>query len=80
MKTKILSLVVIVSIFMWSCDNSKTKERTKVTAKEILGNPDYQAISYGGYRTTSRDAQPTVEQLKEDMKIIHAMGIRILRT
>lgn len=80
MKTKILSLIVLVSIFMWSCDNSNTKERTKVTAKEILGNPDYRAISYGGYRTTSRDAQPTVEQLKEDMKIIHAMGIRILRT
>jgi exo-beta-1,3-glucanase (GH17 family) len=80
MKTKILSLVVIVSIFMWSCDNSNTKERTQVTAKEILGNPDYQAISYGGYRTTSRETQPTVAQLKEDMKIIHAMGIRIIRT
>jgi len=80
MKTKILSFVIIVSIFMWSCDNSNTKERTKVTAKEILGNPDYLAISYGGYRTTSRDTQPTVAQLKEDMKIIHAMGIRILRT
>jgi exo-beta-1,3-glucanase (GH17 family) len=79
MKTKIL-LILIVSIFMWSCDNSNSKERTKVTAKEILGNPDYLAISYGGYRTTTRDVQPTVEQLKDDMKIIHAMGIRIIRT
>jgi len=56
---------------------NKTKE---VTAKDILGNPDYLAISYGGYRMKSRDIQPTVEQLKEDMKILFAMGIRILRT
>ena len=38
------------------------------------------AISYGGYRQKSREAQPTIPQLKEDMKIMHAMGIRILRT
>ncbi len=50
------------------------------TAKDILGNPKYQAISYGGYRKTSRDDQPTVKELKEDLRILSAMGIRILRT
>lgn len=50
------------------------------TAKDILGNPDYLAISYGGYREKSRDIQPTIQQLKEDMKILSAMGIKILRT
>jgi len=50
------------------------------TAKDILGNPDYLAISYGGYREKSRDIQPTILQLKEDMKILNAMGIKILRT
>lgn len=50
------------------------------TAKDILGNPDYLAISYGGYREKSRDIQPTISQLKEDMKILSAMGIKILRT
>jgi len=49
------------------------------TAAEILGNPDYLAISYGGYRKNTRAIQPTVEQLKEDMKILSAMGIKILR-
>jgi exo-beta-1,3-glucanase (GH17 family) len=49
------------------------------TAAEILGNPDYLAISYGGYRKNTRDIQPTVEQLREDMKILSAMGIKILR-
>ncbi|RMG75958.1 MAG: glycosyl hydrolase family 17 [Bacteroidetes bacterium] len=50
------------------------------TAADILGNPDFQAISYGGYREADHDIEPTVDQLKEDMKILHAMGIRVLRT
>ncbi len=52
----------------------------KVTAKDILGNPNYLAISYGGYREKSRDTQPTLSELKEDMKILSAMGIKIIRT
>jgi exo-beta-1,3-glucanase (GH17 family) len=51
-----------------------------VTAKDILGNPAYQAISYGGYREKTRDIQPTLPQLKEDLKILFAMGIRVIRT
>ena len=54
--------------------------KTELTAKDILGNPDYLAISYGGYRKSTRDIQPTVEEIKEDMKILHAMHIKILRT
>jgi exo-beta-1,3-glucanase (GH17 family) len=55
-------------------------EENNLSAADILGNPDYPAISYGGYRATSREVQPTIEQLKEDMLILSAMGIRILRT
>lgn len=51
-----------------------------ITAAEILGNPVYLAISYGGYRQKSRDIQPTIPQLKEDMKILVAMGVKVLRT
>jgi exo-beta-1,3-glucanase (GH17 family) len=50
-----------------------------ITAAEILGNPNYLAVSYGGYRENTRDIQPTIEQIKEDMKILAAMGIKILR-
>lgn len=50
------------------------------SAKDILGNPKYLAISYGGYRKDTRDIQPTIAELKEDMKILAAMGIGILRT
>ena len=51
-----------------------------ITAKDILGNPDYLAISYGGYRKISRDSQPTIQEIKNDMKILSAMGIKFLRT
>ncbi len=50
------------------------------TASELLGNPKYPAICYGGYRGLSRSEQPTLVELKDDMKILHAMGIRFLRT
>lgn len=59
-------------------DQNMTK--THKTAAEILGDPEYLAISYGGYRARSRDVQPTIPQLKEDMRILSAMGIKLLRT
>ncbi len=55
-------------------------EATYKTAADILGNPGYQAISFGGYRENSRAIQPTIPQLKEDLLILSAMGIKILRT
>jgi exo-beta-1,3-glucanase (GH17 family) len=51
-----------------------------ITAKEILGNPNYQAISFGGYRDKTRDIEPTVAQLTEDLRILSAMNIKVLRT
>ena len=82
----ILTIILLV-FFMMSCKKnqqtnltSNFKTQKKVTAKDILGNSNYLAISYGGYRKSSRDFQPTIGELKEDMKILHAMNIRILRT
>lgn len=84
--TYILNLILLVFLVM-SCKENKQKERIpndqrqkEVTAKDILGNSNYLAISYGGYRKSSRDFQPIIGELKEDMKILHAMNIRILRT
>ena len=59
---------------------TRNPESTDKTAAEILGNPAYRAISYGGYRETTREVQPTIRQLKEDMRLLSAMGIRVLRT
>ncbi|WP_421805077.1 glycosyl hydrolase family 17 protein [Flagellimonas sp.] len=81
------SLILMVLLCFACKDQPKTADKdntvnqeTKLTAADILGNPDYTAISYGGYRKTTREAQPTVAELKEDMKILAAMGIGIIRT
>ena len=51
-----------------------------LSAADILGNPDYPAFSFGGYRKGSREEAPSVAELKEDMKILAAMGVKLLRT
>lgn len=76
--SKVITALFAIIIF-FSCVNKPTNIMSK-TAAEILGDPDYLAISYGGYRQNTRDVQPTIKELKEDMKILSAMGIRILRT
>ena len=65
--------------FLMSCKTMKST-RLLTNAAEILGNPNYTAISYGGYRTNSRTVQPTISQIKEDLKILTAMDIKIIRT
>lgn len=74
-----LLIISLLSFLLVGC-SEKVEEVKKVTAADILGNSDYQAISFGGYRAKSRDVQPTIEELKEDLMILHAMDIKVLRT
>jgi len=79
MKTRLKFFLLIVSVaFFMGC--SENQNKSEITAKDILGNPEYLAISYGGYREITRDIQPTIEELKDDMKILAAMNVKILRT
>ena len=84
MKTNFKLYIVVFVLFFGVGCNSKMKmkpeHKVEMTAEQILGNPKYLAISYGGYREVSREIQPTIDQLKEDLKILSAMGIKILRT
>jgi exo-beta-1,3-glucanase (GH17 family) len=77
-----ISVLCALSAILTSCSNltNKKTQPRNMTAKEILGNPAYLAISFGGYRDTTRDIQPTVAELTEDLKILSAMGIKLLRT
>jgi len=52
----------------------------KMTAQKLLGNVHYQGICYGGYRTSTRDVEPTVAEIKDDLKILAAMNIKFVRT
>ena len=73
---RIVLLMIGVSLISPSCSPLPQGQ----TAADILGNPNYQAISYGGYRAISRDTVPSVDQIKNDMRILSAMDIKILRT
>ena len=54
-------LIFVIPLFIAYCSFVYSdKNVEEVTAKKILGNPDYQSICYGGYRTSSRDIEPTV--------------------
>ncbi len=84
-KTTIYFLLLIL---VFSCKNNTKKESNLITvkeqsslsAKDILGNPNYLAMSYGGYRHVDHEIEPTLDELKEDMKILSAMGVKIIRT
>lgn len=89
MTNSLIKITTISFLFfiVAACSVDSQKKETKIpqpkpvlAAKDLLGHPDYLAISYGGYRKPTRDIQPTVSELKEDMKILSAMGVGILRT
>jgi len=83
-KSNKIILIIPMLIFMFGCSNTESKIETepemKLTAADILGNPDYLAMSYGGYRDADHGIEPSIDQLKEDMKLLAAMGIKMVRT
>lgn len=93
MKSNLKGLV-LAGIFMavTGCVNTSEKktetkindkqmiEAKNVTAAEILGNPDYLAMSFGGYRHADHGIEPAIDELKEDMRIMAALGVKIVRT
>ena len=70
----------IISFFLIAlCSKSGDLVMSK-NAKDIIGNNSYPAISYGGYRGKSREIQPSIEDIKEDLQIMFAQGFRVIRT
>ena len=78
---QITLLILSLAFLMLGCfqENKKIKD-VDITAADILGNPEYLAFSYGGYRENTRAVVPTITELKDDMKILSAMGIKLIRT
>ena len=83
-------LVTLCALLALSCSDKSDKagdinkesmnQKKAISAADILGNPDYQAISFGGYRNVDHSVEPAIDELKEDLKILSAMNIKILRT
>lgn len=80
MNSALTYIILILSIFtMISCSNNNINLKTK-TAANILGDSNYQAIAYSGYRGLSREYQPTIGQIREDLLLLYAMDIKVIRT
>jgi len=75
-------LICIIVLFFISCKPMITSNLVsrEMTAEKLLGNTEYQGICYGGYRTQTREKQPTINEIKEDLKILSALNIKVLRT
>ena len=61
---------------MVSCE----KTSSTVKASDLLGNVAYPAICYSGYRTDSRAVEPSIEEIKSDLTLLHELGYRVVRT
>ncbi len=79
---KCLLFIWSVLLMFSSCKQTKVESDSiqTVNAMSILGDSTYLAISYGGYRTISRDTQPSIQDLKEDMLLLSTLGIKLIRT
>ncbi|WP_037348957.1 glycosyl hydrolase family 17 protein [Sediminibacter sp. Hel_I_10] len=82
------SLIVLLAMLFCAACKEEAKDKNQpeivkkpstITAKDILGNPNYHAISFGAYREKTLDVEPTLEELKDDMKLLSAMGIKVIR-
>ena len=61
---------------MVSCE----KTPNGVKHPDLLGNVAYPAICYSGYRTDSRAVEPSIEEIKSDLTLLHELGYRVVRT
>mgnify|MGYP002176851277 FL=1 len=78
-----IALIFVLCFGVESCKDKKMNElpiNKNKSAAEFLGHSEYRAMSYGGYRTLTRDDQPSLSQIKEDLKILSAIGVKVIRT
>lgn len=80
MLSRILVFLCLMAMTVACKEPAKPRLGSNLSAAAILGKPGYTAISFGGYRHSSRDTVPTIAELKEDLAILQAMGIKVLRT
>ena len=76
---RIICIVLPLS-YIPSSNSLSVKNDDAPSASEIFGNPRYHAMSYGGYRESSREIPPTIEEITEDLRIMEAIGVKLLRT
>ena len=84
-KLFVLLLVFLASVVGCSSDPRPSADDDAALPSDgpkLLGNSDYLAIAYSGHRKDVRSIEntPSLEETKEDLRILAAMGIKLLRT
>ena len=68
----LIALIFNLCFFLGSCKDKKMNEfpvDKNKSAAEFLGHSKYRAMSYGGYRTLTRDDQHSLFQIKESVQL-----------
>ncbi|NNJ69733.1 MAG: hypothetical protein HKP10_00425, partial [Kiritimatiellales bacterium] len=86
----VLASAVALIISLSSCSSTATErsfaggepDTLQDVVQKLFGNRTYPAISYSGHRKVRQSIEntPSIEETKEDLKILSAMGFRMLRT
>lgn len=76
--TKKAKYVFLLFNIMYSVFNTYAQNKGQLSPQQLFMQ-SHKAICYGGYRTISRNEQPTISQIKEDLKILHALNIKLVR-
>ena len=90
LRCTIPAIVVGLAVCALSCRALETNRSASVcysnyildNGQKLLGNANYPAICYSGHRMQTRTVgnTPSIAETKEDLKILSAMGIKLLRT
>ena len=76
--TNKLRYVLLLFHIMYSVFNTYAQNKEQLSAEQLF-KQSRKAVCYGGYRTKTRDIQPTISQIKEDLKILQRLDIKFIR-
>jgi len=77
----LLALVFFVAGCEQSAPSATMSEKTQTpSAAELFDSGALRAIAYGGYRSATRAVVPSVNEIKEDLKILSGLGFKMIRT
>ena len=76
--TNKLKYVLLLFHIMYSVFNTYAQNKEQLSAEQLF-KQSRKAFCYGGYRTTTRNIQPTISQIKEDLKILQTLDIKFIR-
>ena len=84
-RVRLLGILLAMVLLVAGCEggsrvDTKREQPQTPSAAELFGGGQLQAIAYGGYRSATRAEVPTVEDIKEDLRILAGLGFKMIRT